>query len=186
MKKYIVFLLALFFAIGCSTSKKVAKKHEVIDKSVESAEISYVDRIIDTTVVDKNKITITEVEFYEPIIINNNTSTIDDVDAVESIHIDNIGKIGSSSSIKSIKQIIIESELEEKGKSEEHESSEVDKKDIVLSEVETYNEIKPIPDRYRWRYIFFTILVLIAVFLYFKRSSVAGWIKKVINKIGVS
>lgn len=89
------------------------------------------------------------------------------------------------STVKSIKQTVIESDVEEKGESEESsESKETESAaNVGRNETNVQQSQEPTPDPYRWRYIFFISLIAVAVLLYLKRTPIINWIKKILAGI---
>lgn len=189
MKKIAFIIGCIFVIIGCSTTKKTMQTHESLGVSTEKTEskASHVERFVDTTKTDKKKITITEIEFYPP------TPNIDKPDEeppkqnesnAKGVSLSNIGNIDNAA-IKSIKQTTIEADTEEKGESRESESNESAKNEAIISNSEknTNSEVAPAPDPYRWRYIFYILIVALIVLLYLKRVPVLNWIKTILSNV---
>lgn len=184
--------MALCFMLlyACASTKKTTQTHELLDVSTEKteSEASNIERFVDTTKTDKKKITITEIEFYPPI----SQPNIDKPDEppkqnesnAKGVSLSNIGNIDNAA-IKSIKQTTIEADTEEKGESRESESNESAKSEAVISNSEknTNNEVAPAPDPYRWRYIFYILIVALIVLLYLKRVPILNWIKTILSNV---
>jgi hypothetical protein len=140
-----------------------------------------VDKVIDTTKTEKGKITITEIEFYPP-----NSDTVNHAPAtnVGGVEIPNIGNI-KDAAIKSIKQTTIESDVEQKGQSNESGETKGNQKQTILVSNEQSSQecIEPVPDPYRWRYIFYILVLLGIAMLYLKRVPFLNWIKKILSGI---
>jgi len=187
MKKVVFILLCLFVAFGCSTTKKATKTSESIQLSSESQEsqFSSSEKFIDTTKTESGKITITEIEFYPPTVNNEPTGSNDKPKTnVSRLSLPNVGNIDNAA-IKSIKQTTIESESETKGESNESSSTTSIKNEAVVGNTEKtvmINE-EPALDPYKWRYIFYILLIGVVVFLYLKRIPILNWIKTILSGI---
>lgn len=191
MKRVVLFTLCMVMLYACASTRKTTQSSEVLDVSTEKteSESSNIERLIDTTKTDKKKITITEIEFYPPNVAEPNVGKPDEPPKpsesnVQGVSLDNIGSINKGA-IKSIKQTTIEADTEEKGESRESESSESAKSEAVVSNSEktTNNEVEPAPDPYRWRYIFYILLIALGVLLYLKRVPILNWIKTILSGI---
>lgn len=188
MKRVVLFIFCIIMLYACASTRKTTQSSEVFDVSTEKteSESSNVERFIDTTKTDKKKITITEIEFCPPT-VNNESPGIDDkpkASNVSGLSLPNIGNIDNAT-IKSIKQTTIESESETKGESNESSSTANIISEAVLENTEKkvmINE-EPAPDPYKWRYIFYILLIGVAALLYFKRVPVMNWIKTILSGI---
>lgn len=189
MKNIVITLICMFIVLGCSTTKKVTETNESAKFSMESKESnsSSSEKMIDTTKTESGKITITEIEFYPP---NANEpppgskESPKNTSNVSGLSLPNVGNIGNAS-IKSIKQTTIEKDSEKKGESKETSSITNVKNEATLTNTEKTAkvEISPAPDPYRWRYIFYILLLGTIAFLYFKRMPVLNWIKTILSNI---
>jgi hypothetical protein len=173
--KRIIFLLACIALISCTSTQKSVKSTWANETSLQSMESqsTKTGKVIDTTKTESGKITITEIEFYPP--PNDTASNAGGVD------LPNI----KDAAIKSIRQTIIETGSEQKGKSKESSESNERQKEAIISNTtqKTDEVIAPAPDPYRWRYIFYILLLITAIFLYVKRIPVLNWIKKILSGI---
>ena len=157
-------VLLIFCALfsGCANKRKSVKFAESI--SNVKSELHSIDafRVIDTTIMERGKITITEVEFFPPMV-------------------DNVVGITDVATIKSIRQTVIETETEKRGESVEasYESARVDKVTTMNVEKTESVEVATAPDTKRWRYIFYIMVLVSGVFLYLRRIPILKWIKKV-------
>ena len=153
---------------SCASTKKSIQttKQESFTQSNESQFI-VVEKRIDTTKKENSKITITEIEFYPPFVVND----IADTTNMQTNNISNLSNV--SGAIKSIKQTTIEVDSEKKGESKEITSTTTEKNEVVAENTEnaTKVDVTPAPDPKRWRYIFYVLLIGVAVFLYLKRES---------------
>ncbi|MDL2303207.1 hypothetical protein LJC28_02315 [Dysgonomonas sp. OttesenSCG-928-D17] len=188
MKKIAFILLCIFVAIGCSTTKKATKTSESTQLSSESQESQHSssEKFVDTTKTESGKITITEIEFYPPIANNESTGSNEKPKAnnVLGLSLPNIGSMDNAA-IKSIKQTTIESESESKGESNESSSTENIKSEAISENTEKTAKVdeSPAPDPYRWRYIFYILLIGVAALLYFKRVPILNWIKTILSGV---
>ncbi|MDR1055862.1 MAG: hypothetical protein LBL90_08610 [Prevotellaceae bacterium] len=183
MKKIVVFMLCLVL-LSCASTRKSVQTISTNDSFIQSNESqsAKVDKVIDTTKTENGKITITEIEFYPP----NGSDTVNHTPAINvgGVDIPNIGNIDNAA-IKSIKQTTIESESETKGESKESSSTEINKNESAVANTEKTVMIdeEPAPDPYKWRYIFYILLVGVIAFLYLKRVPILNWIKTIISGI---
>ncbi|MDR1756120.1 MAG: YfhO family protein [Culturomica sp.] len=185
MKRYFVILLCVLMA-ACATTKKSTQTTKTADMLAERSTIETTDteKLVDTTRTDKGKITITEIEFFPPVTASDarppDQASPPGANA-SGLNLPNIGNIGAAA-VKSIKQTTIESDSERKGESKESSSTTAVKNEAMAANTEkTVNvEQAPAPDPYRWRYIFYILVLGVIVFLYLKRVPVLNWIKKIL------
>ena len=193
-------LIALLVVLAsCGATKKAIKTTETHIDSLTFAKVvsGQTKRMVDTTHTEHGKVTITEIEFFQPTeikqpqqehnkpkdsdsnILNKLKKTRPTTTA--SVDLSNVGKVQGA--VKSIKQTVIESDVEEKGKSEESsESNENESAATVTKTTEsTHKNQEPTPDPYRWRYIFFIALLGVALLLYLKRTPIVNWIRNIIS-----
>jgi hypothetical protein len=181
----------MLLIVACSTTKKVVQSNEANEISTQKTEVqsTSTDKLIDTTKTDKGKITITEIEFYPPT-ESAESKPLDEKQSskpstnVSGLSLPNVGNIGNAA-IKSIKQTTIEAESEKKGESKESSSTNHQKNEAVVAKNEKaiQSEVMPAPDPYRWRYIFYIMLLAAIAFLYLKRVPVLNWIKTILSGI---
>lgn len=188
MKKIVFTFLCMLVVFGCSTTRKATKSIESTQFSLESQEsqVSSSEKIVDTTKTESGKITITEIEFYPPT-ENNGLPGINESPKstnVSGLSLPNVGNIDNAA-IKSIKQTTIESESESKGESNESSSTENIKSEAISENTEKTAKVdeSPAPDPYRWRYIFYILLIGVAALLYFKRVPILNWIKTILSGV---
>ena len=201
MKKIITFIALLVMLASCGATKKAIKTTETQLDSLTVAKVvsEQTEKVVDTTRTEHGKVTITEIEFFPPTEIEQPQPEPDkpkDSDnkvadepkktpptTTASVDLANVGKVQGA--VKSIKQTVIESDVEEKGKSEESsESNETESAATVTKTTEsTDKNQEPTPDPYRWRYIFFIALLGVALLLYLKRTPIVNWIRKILSGI---
>ena len=201
MKKIITFIALLVMLASCGATKKAIKTTETqLDSlTVAKAVSEQTEKMVDTTRTEHGKVTITEIEFFPPTEIeqpqpepdkpkDSDNKVADESKKTQptttaSVDLANVGKVQGA--VKSIKQTVIESDVEEKGKSEESsESNETESAATVTKTTEsTDKNQEPTPDPYRWRYIFFIALLGVAVLLYLKRTPIVNWIRKILSGI---
>ena len=198
MKNRIIFIALLAFLASCGATKKAIKTTETHIDSLTIAKVvsEQTKKMVDTTRTEHGKVTITEIEFFQPTEIkqpqqeHNKPKDSDRNIANElkktqppttSIDLENVGKVHGA--VKSIKQTVIESDVEEKGKSEESsESNENESAATVTKTAEsTDKNQEPTPDPYRWRYIFLIVLLGVTSLLYLKRTPIVNWIRNIIS-----
>ena len=199
MKKTIMLIALLVVLASCGATKKSIKTTETHIDSLTFAKVvsEQTKKMVDTTRTEHGKVTITEIEFFLPTeieqpqqehnkpkdsdsnILNKLKKTRPTTTA--SVDLSNVGKVQGA--VKSIKQAVIESDVEEKGKSEESsESNENESAATVTKTTEsTDKNQEPTPDPYRWRYIFFIALLGVALLLYLKRTPIVNWIRNIIS-----
>jgi hypothetical protein len=179
--KGILLPLILCLCACASTRKNVqtTSESEVVQEST-ATQSAKTEKMVDTTKTESGKIILTEIEFYPPTVIEAHKDTT----ARQMQSINNIGDI-KGATIKSIKQTIIESHSEQNGKS--REASETDGKQseaiLVKNEQTIHQDVSPAPDPYRWRYIFYILVLISVVLLYLKRVPVLNWIKTMLLNI---
>ena len=157
------------------------------------------EKVVDTTRTEHGKVTITEIEFFPPTEIeqpqpepdkskDSDNKVADEPKKTQptttaSVDLANVGKVQGA--VKSIKQTVIESDVEEKGKSEESSESEESESAATVTKTteSTDKNQEPTPDPYRWRYIFFIALLGVALLLYLKRTPIVNWIRKILSGI---
>lgn len=201
MKNTIILIALLVVLASCGATKKAIKTTEThIDSLTFTKVVSeQTQRMVDTTLTEHGKVTITEIEFFPPTEIEqpqqgHNKPKDSDSKAANklnkihpttttSVDLANVGKVQGT--VKSIKQTVIESDIEEKGKSEEsRESNENESVATVIKTTEsTDKNQEPTPDPYRWRYIFFISMLGVALLLYLKRTPIVNWIRKILSII---
>jgi len=183
MKKFVFIIICMFAIIGCATTKKTTQLSESIQLSSESQESNFSnnEKFIDTTKMESGKITITEIEFYPP---TTSDEPAKPPNNVSGLSLPNIGNIDNAA-IKSIKQTTIESNSEQKGESNESSSTASIKNEAVSANTEKTAKVDeaPAPDPYKWRYIFYILLVGVVAFLYFKRVPILNWIKTILSNV---
>ena len=201
MKKTIMFIALLVVLASCGATKKSIKTTETHIDSLTFAKVvsEQTKRMVDTTRTEHGKVTITEIEFFQPTEIEqpqqeHNKPKDSDSKAANklkktqpttttSVDLSNVGKVQGA--VKSIKQMVIESNVEENGKSKESsESNENESASTVIKTAESTDKNKePTPDPYRWRYIFFIALLGVALLLYLKRTKIVNLIRKILSTI---
>ena len=201
MKKTIILIALLVVLASCGATKKAIKTTETHIDSLTFAKVvsEQTQRMVDTTRTEHGKVTITEIEFFQPTGIeqpqqehnkpNDSDSNISNKlnktqpTATASVDLSNVGKVQGA--VKSIKQMVIESDVEEKGKSDESgESNENESSATVTKATEsTDKNQEPTPDPYRWRYMFFVAVLGVALLLYLKRTPIVNWIRKILSEI---
>ena len=201
MKKTIMLIALLVVLASCGATKKSIKTTETHIDSLTFAKVvsEQTKRMVDTTRTEHGKVTITEIEFFQPTEIEqpqqeHNKPKDSDSKAANklkktqpttttSVDLSNVGKVQGA--VKSIKQTLIESDVEENGKSKESsESNENESASTVIKTAESTDKNKePTPDPYRWRYIFFIALLGVALLLYLKRTQIVNLIRKILSTI---
>ena len=201
-----MFFVLIVLLASCGATRKTTKINtaQLDSLQVEKAVSEQTQKVVDTTRTEHGKITITEIEFFPPEIEqpqpepdkpkkkdkpkDSDTKVADEPKPTQpkpnaSVDLDNIGKVQGT--VKSIKQTVIESDVEEKGKSEESsESNESESAATVTKTTEsTDKNQEPTPDPYRWRYIFGIALLGVALLLYLKRTPIVDWIRKILSGI---
>lgn len=192
MKRLLIIIAILFASllatISCGVTKKVAlTKESQVDSLVTSSEtLSIVDKAIDTTKTEQGKVVITEIEFYPPTSTRependkppDNSSNI--IIKTTVVELDNIGKVQGD--VKSIRQTIIEQEVKQKGETKEY-SEAVAKEDssLLVKHFQEKEKIKESKSKApTWIYIACIVFILaLCVFLYFKKTSIIGWFKRI-------
>lgn len=169
--------------ISCASTRKSVQTSCTTDTSIDKVDSQTMktEKAIDTTKTEDGKITITEIEFFPNV---NKSDTIKSAINVGGLNIANVGSI-KNAAIKSIKQTTIEKKSEQKGKSNESSESEKIQSTVVATKSNQTSQIQtsPAPDPYRWRYIFYILVLVGIAMLYLKRVPFLNWIKKILAGI---
>lgn len=198
MKKVIAIVLGLALLTlltSCGATKKATKAKEVQLDSVAVAKVmtERTEKVVDTTRTEHGKVTITEIEFYPPTATepqgklanrkDSSTKASSVTKPMANVELNGIGKMQGM--VKSIQQTVIQSDVRENGESKEANESDNSENSATLSRQETSMDKQqaPTPDPYRWRHIFYTALVFVAILLYLKRTPIVNWIKKILAGI---
>ena len=167
MKKIITFIALLVMLASCGATKKAIKTTETQLDSLTVAKVvsEQTEKVVDTTRTEHGKVTITEIEFFPPTEIeqpqpepdkpkDSDNKVADEPKKTQptttaSVDLANVGKVPGA--VKSIKQTVIESDVEEKGKSEESsESNETESAATVTKTTESADKNQePTPPPYR-------------------------------------
>jgi hypothetical protein len=193
MKRSVTLIVILLLIVSCGTTRKTLESTQsiVTDSAATTQEIkNATNKTVDTTRTEHGKITITEIEFF-PVIpdappIADDARVVDTAKSIPArpsanVDLQDIGKINGA--VKSIKQTVIESEFEAKGESKEASDQEQSKSNANVSRQETESQKlqEPAPDPYRWRYVFYIGLLVVAILLYLKRVPIINWVKKILS-----
>ena len=169
--------------VSCASTRKSVQTSCTTDTSIDKVDSQTMktEKAIDTTKTEDGKITITEIEFFPNV---NKSDTIKSAINVGGLNIANVGSI-KNAAIKSIKQTTIEKKSEQKGKSNESSESEKIQSTVVATKSNQTSQIQtsPAPDPYRWRYIFYILVLVGIAMLYLKRVPFLNWIKKILAGI---
>ena len=194
MKKILLPLIFCFILISCASTRKSVQMSCTSQTNTESAEkqTSKAEKVVDTTKTESGKVTITEIEFYPPSDCQHNKDMASEAPKADNPNGSNVGEINlpnvgniKDAAIKSIKQTTIESEKEQKGESKESNESDNSKNQATLSNTSQSGteESTTAPDPYRWRYIFYILLIVAIGLLYMKRVPILNWIKTILSGI---
>lgn len=183
--KNLLLLLVTCLLFSCASTRKSVQTSCTTDTSIDKVDSQTMktEKAIDTTKTEDGKITITEIEFF-PTNNENKSDTTKSAFNVDGLNIANIGSI-KNAAIKSIKQTTIEKKSEQKGKSNESSESEKIQSTVVAIKSNQTSQIQtsPAPDPYRWRYIFYILVLLGIAMLHLKRVPFLNWIKKILSGI---
>jgi len=143
MKRIILFIALVIMMASCATTKKVAQANiKSDDTTTVSASIDAASHVVvDTTKTDSGKITIVEIEFYEPTtpVADSTTPVVPDNPTIvikdDGIHIDN------AANVKAVKTTTIESNSTESGEThiDRAITASVDSSNVSVTSGE-YNE----------------------------------------------
>lgn len=191
MKKIVTLILMFVLLVSCGASRKATKTQECnLDSLATTKEVNkQAEKIVDTTRLEHGKVVITEIEFFpppdnrQPEPVNESKTIPPTKSETANVELSNVGKVQGA--VKSVKQTVIESDVEEKGKSEESSESHENEDAATISKTTeiTDKQQEPTPDPYRWRYISFVALAGLALLLYLKRVPIINWIKKILAGI---
>lgn len=175
-KNLFICLCVLLIAGGCRTPQKIiSSTTETITSSEKQSEAasSEIHNFADTTKKQEVEVTYFKIEFYPP--YDDNPGAIpDDPAFLENLS----GSTGSSSpkkppnskgAIKSIEGYTVSAKIEQSSVSESKENTQVTRNSEKSEDISRQAEIneQPAPDPYRWRYIFWIIVLIIAIITYF-------------------
>lgn len=188
MKRYIAIVAVFALLVSCGTTRKVQESRQTSyanSMAVQEVEKMELSKLIDTTRSEHGKITITEIVFEHPVPLETSKRKPDvcpETPPMTNAKVDNVGEFAG---VKSVKQTVIESNVEEKGESQENEKQEQCKSEANAVRDDSNIQVKeqPAPDPYRWRYAFYISLLFVAVLLYLKRIPILNWIKKILAGI---
>lgn len=180
MEKIISLIVVFVLLVSCASTRKIqeTKSTSYVD-SMNIQEVSNKNllRFIDTTYSDRERITVTEIEFDSRVLPDTSIHSL-----LANATLLNIGRF---TGVKSIKQRVIESDVVKKG-----ESHKMEKQWQYRSDANTVRKNKdiriqetPVADPYRWRYIVYIALLSLIVLLYLKRIPVLEMIKKLLSVI---
>lgn len=175
MKKIVLLIIMLSLVASCASTKRKLTNNSVVridSVKMESNKKTTKEVVIDSVKVESGRVTITEIVFYPNDSVNETSL--------------NFGTIQiNKSSVKSIKQTIVESIKEDtkrSKKSEEHK--EKNRTSVLNKEEHRQNSFsEPVPDPYKWRYIFCIVLIAVSFLLYFKRMPIIESIRKIIARL---
>lgn len=184
--KNLLLLLVMCLMFSCASTRKSVQKSCTTDTSIDKVDNQTMktEKAIDTTKTEDGKITITEIEFFPNVNNGSKSDTTKSAINVGGLNIANVGSI-KNAAIKSIKQTTIEKKSEQKGKSNESSESEKIQSTVVATKSNQTSQIQtsPAPDPYRWRYIFYILVLVGIAMLYLKRVPFLNWIKKILAGI---
>ena len=175
MKKFITLVVVFELFVSCGTTRKLqqsTQESRIDSTATHEVGKAETERVVDTTMIEQGKITITEIEFFNPV---PNDTTASPAKAV-------LSNVGGFTGVKSIKQTVIESQVEKKGESRDTEKQEQSKSNanVLREESDIQKKEAPAPDPYRWRYVFYISSLFVAVMLYLKRVPILNFIKKIL------
>ena len=184
MKKIILSLIVMFLASCAATKKGVETMNtsSSVQETTTSQEVK-TEKVVDTTKTESGKITITEIEFYPPT-LSPDYSMLWNEESTLCFEIDDVGKV-KGGNVKSIKKTSIEAKSESKGQSNDSEETKNEESKAVADKTSNAKIVveEPVPDPYKWRYIFYITLIGAMALLYIKRQPVLNWIKKLLSGI---
>lgn len=163
---------------GCAPRKVVKTTNEDSVVDVKRAETTTVEvnSLIDTTKREGVEITYTKVEYYPPdevsVVVNEPTPEV-------------VNSPPAKGAVKSIESYTIKQESESIGVSQQADVALTSSTSGAKTEYSRDEIIEKTPasDPYKWRYIFYILLLLALSVVYIKRKSTKDWIKKAINFI---
>lgn len=185
MKKILLPLIFCFIMISCASTRKSVQMSCTSQTNTESAEkqTSKTEKVVDTTKTESGKVTITEIEFYPPTLLPDVPMSGNE-ETTPCFEIDGVGKV-KGGNVKSIKKTSIEAKSESKGQSNDSEETKNEESKAVADKTSNAKIVveEPVPDPYKWRYIFYITLIGAMALLYIKRQPVLNWIKKLLSGI---
>lgn len=188
MRKIITLIVCALSLASCVATKKTSQMSSIVTDSLNVNKVTseQTHKVVDTTRTEQGKITITEIDFFPPtdvqILVDSSRAFNDLHDSPANISLDNFGNVAGA--VKTIKQTVIESNIEEKGQSEDssnqNESENITNVAQVDEQTNTHKETTPINC---WCYIFYIILIFVAVLLYLKKIPIISWLKKILQVV---
>lgn len=177
MMRFIVFLLIVIALLSCSSKKKSITTSLVVDTSDQQKEerFDFADRFVDTAKVNYTSSIVTEIEFYK---VDSSLGNIERLFIDGSINLSGI----RGASIKSIKQIKLDEHSKSNGSSRESKRSSETKQALSTRREHAHqnNQVSVSTESYKWRYIFYILLIALAYVLYLERMPIINWIRKVL------
>lgn len=187
MEKFIL-LPIIVFLLSCGTSRKVqeATRHSSVDSvAVEQTQKGVSEKVVDTTRTESGKIVITEITFGASCgQESHDTRASPDKEATlrATTNIQGFGEV--SGNIRTIRQTIIESDKQAKGKSGERKKQEESKSNANVSRKESDKQMIATPTaNHRWKYAFYMSMAFVVILLYLKRVPILNWIRKILAGI---
>ena len=198
MKRVFFFIVVALMLASCASTRKIQETTASV--SVDSTSVKETanhesEKVVDTTRTEHGKVVITEIIFdttpapspaTDPDARASPDTSASDKPATTqtpaaTVNIPGFGQV--SGNIKSIRQTVLESDNETKGKSKESERQEESIRNANVSVAEENNQRveQPAPDPKRWRYYFYLAAIGILVLLYLKRVPIINWIKRILS-----
>ena len=177
MMRVIAFLLVIIALLSCSSKKKSITTSLVIDTSSQQREerFDFTDRFVDAAKVKYTSSIVTEIEFYKA---DSSLGNIERLFIDGSINLSGI----RGASIKSIKQIKIDEHSKSNGTSRERKRSSETKQALSTRREHAHqrSQVSVYTAPYKWRYIFYILLIALAHILYLVRMPIINWIRIVL------
>lgn len=188
MKRLVVLLLC-FTLVSCIGTRKTEQSTTVDEVYVQKKDTQSVkvSSVIDTTVTDEGRVTVTEIEFYEPPPVPGNVSGYDTIVSEGNVDVVTLVDVVSlkNAAVKSIKQTTYQKNYEQKGQSEVSNESNVSNEQVLHtnSKQSVQSNAAPVKFNNTWKYIFYILILVGIVMLYLNRNKVLSWVKKMVARV---
>lgn len=186
-----LFIIIVVFFTGCSVGRNISTQKEIETLIKEDSSMDVLKDIasfVDTTKTSETEITYTKIEYFEPTesvvppVAENATVSLQQEKPIKAIN-------KPTQAIKSITQVNIRKKEEARGitaKTAQIDSVTTTQKTEEIKTSEKIEE-KPTRDTYRWRYIFWTVLIIavivLVLFFYKKVNKIKNLFFIIIKKI---
>lgn len=176
-RRGVVCLLSALLLWACASTKKSLEVSTARVDSLghQATRGVKVERVTDTTKSETGRLVVTEVVFFAP---DSSWGSIESL-SINAGSVDVAGIKGKP--IRSVRQQVFESVTERRGEDKESREDKERRQAVSVQQenVTLARQASPAPDPYRWRYVFYLSLVVLAGVMYCKRVPVVDLLRRV-------